>query len=205
MTRPFRLPLFVVGALICAASFRFDNAVTGWVAAHPNRLVHQAARFFTYWGDFLPIVAVLLVLLLIAWRLGRPFFKRVLLLMLGSAVAGGLVANILRVLTGRARPSAKFPPGWYGLRDHGAWIAGKYEYSSFPSAHTAVAIACVVPLWIMLRGRQRVLIALPATLIALCIAGSRILLNAHHLSDVLTSVWLGILISSVICTRFDSA
>ena len=125
-------------------------------------------------------------------------------MVLGSAVAGGLVANILRLLTGRARPGARVPAGWYGLRDHGVWIAGSYRYSSFPSAHTAVAIACVVPLWLLLPRRQRVVIALPATLIALCIAASRILLNAHHLSDVLTSAWLGILISSLICARFGS-
>jgi len=193
---------FAVGALVCALSFLFDNKVIAWVAAHPSRQITQAARFFTTWGDFPPIVALLLLALLVAWLLKRPVIFRLLFLMLGSAVAGGLAANILRVLTGRARPSAKVPPGWYGLRDHGAWIAGRYGYSSFPSAHTAVAIACVVPLWLLLRPPQRFLIAIPATVIALCIAASRILLNAHHLSDVLASVWLGVLISRLICARF---
>jgi membrane-associated phospholipid phosphatase len=196
-----RFILFAIGALLCAISFLFDDRVIGWVAAHPNRAVKSAARFFTYWGDFLPIVGLLLLFLLIAWLLKRPYFIRVVVLMLGSAVAGGLAANLLRVLTGRARPSAKVPPGWYGLRDHGTWIAGSYGYSSFPSAHTAVAIACIVPLWLMLSGARRMFIAVPATLIALCIAASRILLNAHHLSDVVTSVWLGALISSLICAR----
>jgi membrane-associated phospholipid phosphatase len=194
--------LFAVGALLCALSFLFDNNVIAWVARHPSRQITQEARFFTMWGDFPPIVALLLLALLVAWLLKRPFAIRLLVLMLGSAVAGGLVANILRVLTGRTRPSAKVPPGWYGLRDHGAWIAGRYGYSSFPSAHTAVAIACIVPLWLLLPPLQRIAVAIPATLIALCIAASRILLNAHHLSDVLTSVWLGILISSLICARF---
>jgi membrane-associated phospholipid phosphatase len=202
MTQAVRISLFTAGGVLCAASFFCDNAVIEWVAAHPSPIVKHAARLFTYWGDFIPIVALLLLLVLGAWLLKRPFVIRVLLLMLGSGVAGGLAANILRVLTGRARPSARVPPGWYGLRDHGKWIAGSFAYSSFPSAHTAVAIACIVPLWLLLRGRKRLLIAIPSTLIALCIAASRILLNAHHLSDVLTSVWLGILISSLACARF---
>ena len=194
--------LLGIGAVLCAGSFFFDSAVIGWVAAHPSPAGRTAARFFTRWGDFPPIVALLLVLILIAWLVKRPFLMRIAVLMLGCATAGGLAANILRVLTGRARPSAKVPPGWYGLRDHGTWIAGSYGYSSFPSAHTAVAIACVVPLWVFLSPRLRLAVAAPATLVALCVAASRILLNAHHLSDVLTSVWLGILLAMLVCSRF---
>jgi membrane-associated phospholipid phosphatase len=203
MIRPIRLVLFALGAVLCAISFLFDNFVIAWVAAHPSHLVKHLSRFFTHWGDFPPIVALLLLLLLAAWLIKRPFVIRLLLLMLGSAIAGGLAANILRILTGRARPSAQVPPGWYGFKDHGHWIVGRFEYSSFPSAHTAVAIACIIPLWLLLSTRDRILIALPSTLIALCIAASRILLNAHHLSDVLTSTWLAILISTLICARFD--
>jgi len=187
---------------LCAVSFLFDNAVIAWVAAHPGHHVKHVAQFFTKWGDFPPIVALLAVLLLIAWLMKRPAFIRIVLLMLGSAMASGLVANILRVLTGRSRPSTSGPPGWYGLKLHGQWIAGTYSYSSFPSAHTAVAIACIVPLWIMLPPARRLSIALPATLLALGVAASRILLNAHHLSDVLTSAWLGIAIGSYLCARY---
>jgi membrane-associated phospholipid phosphatase len=204
-SKPKLVGLVLLGVPLCAASFLFDNPVIQWVAAHPDPLVHRAAQFFTRWGDFFPIIAFLLLLLLLARLLKQSFAIRLLLLMLGSAIAGGLAANIIRLLTGRARPSAKVPPGWYGFRDHGTWIAGSYAYSSFPSAHTAVAIACIVPLWLLLGPPKRLLIALPATLIALSIAASRILLNAHHLSDVLTSVCLGILISTLLCTRFSPA
>ena len=202
MSRPLRITLLLVGALLCGLSFLLDGPVIDWVAGHPSRAIKHLSQLFSRWGDFPPILAFLLLLLLIAWLLKRPVVIRLLLLMLGSACAAGLAANILRILSGRARPSAKIPPGWYSLRDHGTWIAGSYSYSSFPSAHTAVAIACIVPLWLLLKGRNRLLIALPATLIALCIAASRILLNAHHLSDVLTSTWLATLISALICSRF---
>ena len=199
---PSLLP-FAAGALLCAASFLFDSSIVGWVSVHQNPLLLRVARFFTHWGDFPPVALLLVFLLLIAWFLRRPVAVRILLLMLGSAVAGGLVANLLRILTGRARPSTKGPPGWYGFRNHGRWIAGSYKYSSFPSAHTAVAIACVIPLWILLPARLRLPVALPATVAALCVAASRILLNAHHLSDVLCSVWLGAAISSLLCAYFS--
>jgi membrane-associated phospholipid phosphatase len=202
MSRTVRILLIGGGALLCAASFFFDNAVIAWVSAHPGHHVKHVAQFFTKWGDFPPIIALLLVLLLVAWLLKRPFFTRVVLLMLGCGMASGLAANVLRILTGRARPSTDGPPGWYGFKNHGEWIAGSFKYSSFPSAHTAVAIACIVPLWLLLPTRRRLAIALPATLLALCVAASRILLNAHHLSDVLTSVWLGTLIAWYICARW---
>lgn len=201
-----RIPLLIfgLGALVCAGSFTLDDAVTRWMGAHQSPGLHHAARFFTRWGDFPPIVAALLILFGVAWLRRKPVCIRILILMLGSAVTAGLAANILRFLTGRARPSARVAPGWYWMRAHGKWIAGSHQYSSFPSAHTAVAIACVAPLWICLSGWKRVLIAGPATVIALCIAGSRIALDAHHLSDVLVSVWIGALLSALICTRFSS-
>jgi membrane-associated phospholipid phosphatase len=199
---PLRLLLFAAGALLCALSFHFDEAVIAWVVAHPKPEIQEVARFFTTWGDFPPIVGYLALGLGICWLLRRRRAMRILLTMLGCACAGGLIANILRVLTGRARPNARVAPGWYGMWSHGHWIAGSYRYSSFPSAHTAVAIACVVPLWLLLSGGRRLAIAVPATLIALCVAGSRILLDAHHLSDVLTSIWLGTLIAAIICRRW---
>jgi membrane-associated phospholipid phosphatase len=203
ISRPVRIAFFVIGAVICAVSFAWDDAVIRWVAAHQNATVHRVAVLFSQWGDFLPIAGVLLLGSLIAWVLKRHAALRLLLLMLGSAAAAGLAANILRVLTGRTRPSAKVPPGWFGFFDHGHWIAGTFSYSSFPSAHTAVAFACTVPLWLILRGPRRLLIAIPATLIALSIAASRILLNSHHLSDVVTSIYLAILISTWIYTRYS--
>jgi len=201
-SRSHFLWLLAFGAILCIASFWCDNAVIAWVAGHSSAQVKEVARFFTQWGDFLPIVSLLLVLMIAAWLVKRPFVMRLIALMLGCAVVGGLAANVLRVLTGRARPWAKVPAGWYGLRDHGVWIAGSPGYSSFPSGHTAVAIACVAPLWVFLSPRMRVAAAAPATVMALCIAASRILLNEHHLSDVLTSVWMGVVLGTLICRRF---
>lgn len=191
------LGLFAAGAILCAISFRFDDFVIAWVAAHEDPALHAAALFFSRWGDFPPIVALLLLLLLIAKILKRSC--RLLLVMLGCAIAGGIAANIFRFVSGRARPNARVPAGWYGMINHGHWIAGQYRFSSFPSAHTAVAIACVFPLWYF----RRWALAPLATLLAGCVAASRILLNAHHLSDVLTSVWLGTLIALLICAKFS--
>ena len=197
-----RTALFIAAALLCALSFLLDASVVAWVTGHPDHRIHLVSQWFTRWGDFPPILALLLLLLLAAWLAKRPFGIRLLLLMIGSGCAAGLAANVLRVLSGRTRPSASVPPGWYGFKDHGKWIVGAFQYSSFPSAHTAVAIGCTVPLWLLLPPAKRLYIALPATFLALCVATSRILLNAHHLSDVLSSAWLAALISTIICARF---
>jgi membrane-associated phospholipid phosphatase len=97
--------------------------------------------------------------------------------MLASTVAGGLV-NTLRLTTGRTRPRVA-EQHWYGLYHAGKWTIGNAEYNSFPSGHTATAIgfAAVIlfasPYWGAI-----------AMLLAMSVAGSRLLLGAHHPSDL---------------------
>jgi membrane-associated phospholipid phosphatase len=117
----------------------------------------------------------LLVITAIAVRLGFLF----------AAIAiPGLFVAILKRLIGRARPfvSGQADPFAYG------WLELTPDYASFPSGHattafaTAVAVGALWPRW-------RTLIWTYAVAIAL----SRVVILAHHPSDVLAGAVVGVL------------
>ena len=99
------------------------------------------------------------------------------------AVAGsGLVADILKLIFGRARPKLLFANGFYGF----TWGAGQADYWSFPSGHATTMGALVVALYLLWpRGLPLYLAA------ALLVMASRIIINAHYPSDVLAGAALG--------------
>ena len=82
------------------------------------------------------------------------------------------------------------PPGFYGLWHDGHWIAGQFKFSSFPSGHAATAAGLVAAAWLIHRGWAMALMPY-----ALLVIWSRMALQCHHLSDVLASTLLAILMA----------
>lgn len=139
----------------------------------------------------------------------RPYGHLLLL----SLAVSGLAVQVLKVLFGRLRPRHLVESGVYGARP----LNLDFGMNSFPSGHsqTAWVVACVVVLLgLRLRrdlaaaGRARgVARALPALLLMGAIGGaalvalSRILLNAHFVTDVLAGSLLGVLITLWLAPR----
>lgn len=122
------------------------------------------------------------------YRRSRRWQKIFLCAMLASTLAGGLV-NTLRLTTGRTRPRVT-EQHWYGPYHAGKWTIGNSEFNSFPSGHTATAIGFATV----------ILLASPAwgamaMLLAVSVAGSRLLLGAHHPSDLLAAFFVAVVIS----------
>jgi membrane-associated phospholipid phosphatase len=106
-------------------------------------------------------------------------------LFLFSTVAlSGIVADIIKVIAGRFRPSMLFDHGLYGFD----LFHIKSAMTSFPSGHTATAFALAMyislywPKW-----------ALAGWIMAVAIGLSRIMTTAHYLSDVIAGIAVGIL------------
>jgi membrane-associated phospholipid phosphatase len=118
------------------------------------------------------------------------------------SLLAGLAADIFRTIFGRTRPLAHSPQGFYGLWQNGHWIAGKYEFSSFPSGHSATVVGLAAAAWLVHRGWGTV-----AAIYALAVMWSRIALQCHHLSDVLASAVLGttmaVLLKPVLLTSVE--
>ena len=138
--------------------------------------VDEAARWLSYWGDFLGFNVVAFLVLGLAAMVRNSSFLRMVVIasMLGTIIAGG-ASNLVRFTAGRARPVMRVEPGFYGPRlDAG--------YHGFPSAHTATAFGASVPVAIALPP-----VGIPMMLMSCGVAWSRIQNNRHYPADILAA------------------
>ena len=101
-----------------------------------------------------------------------------------SLGASGIVADLLKVGFGRARPKLLFDAGIYGF----GWFGLQADHWSFPSGHTATIAALMTALW-YLWPRHLLFYILAGTIVA----ESRVVVGAHYLSDTMAGAWLAVL------------
>jgi len=117
------------------------------------------------------------------WIRQKRLYADCALLFFSNVALSGIVTNIVKFLVGRLRPKMFFEKGLYGFDP----FRVGYEFNSFPSGHAttvfAIAVTCSI-FW----PKYRILFFIFATIVAL----SRLVLNAHYLSDVLAGAYIGI-------------
>jgi undecaprenyl-diphosphatase len=190
-----RRTLLILGILLAltALSFLADDAVVALTRHQQQKAVAHWAQRISALGDWPILMAIGAVGLgVAAWRRHRRFTRLIGLMLIASTVAG-VSADVIRAATGRARPDAKRAAGWYGPQLKNGWRFG-HDLSSFPSAHTAAAMAFFAPL---LFGAARRAGMKPSTqalaaLAPVAVGWSRIYLSVHHLSDVFAGATLGL-------------
>jgi membrane-associated phospholipid phosphatase len=182
---------------LAVAAFIGDDACMRWMQAHQNRTVSSLASKLSRFGDWPELVAYGSVALAIAWtrRAGR-LAHLIVCMMLASTLAGVTVDSI-RLLSGRTRPGEReIQSGWYGLWYGKTFLLRKNKFHSFPSGHTASAFAFFgTAAWAHRRWGWALLS------LAGAIAWSRLYLNAHHLSDVVVALIIGLLLAFVVWRR----
>ena len=157
----------------------FDLPILDWIQAHlQSGLLDTIMPIITMFGDagiFWIVCSLLLMVFPKTRRIG---------LGMGLAMAMGLlVCNVtLKPLIARIRP--------YDLQETlgvtiNLLIEKQHDFS-FPSGHTIASFeACTV----LLLGNKK--LGIPATLLAIAIAFSRLYLYVHYPTDVIASVILG--------------
>jgi membrane-associated phospholipid phosphatase len=174
----------VGGALGCA--LWLDPFVRSWVLEHQNRSAEVFMRNVSRFGDWPEHVALGLFLTGVAWWRGNKKWTRVFLSMLIACAIAGAAARVIKVTTGRARPSVKTEEVWNGPR-----LSEKFH--AFPSGHMAASTA----FWaVLLFANWR--IGLACLSIPLLIGASRMYVAAHYLSDVVVAGMLGILVAYLV-------
>lgn len=176
----------LLSLLLIIASFRFDGAVHTWQHIHRWKNIPQLSRNVTRATDWPTHLIAGLSLVGLAWWRGNKKWTRVFLAMiLAGALAGG-TAYVLKLSTGRARPSVRVEKVWSGpdLRQN---------FQSFPSGHTAFTSGFFGVLFFV--SWRRGLLFLP---IPIFVAFSRVFLGAHYLSDVVCAAVLGLLCAFII-------
>ena len=173
--RPIFAPMLVLIAL-AGLALPCDISVARWAAGLVLRGdLRKFIEFGEVFGHGLGIAAIAIAIFHLdparRWALPR---------LLAIAFSGGLVANLVKFLVVRTRPHAfDLATGdvWQTL---GSWSWARSSMNqSFPSAHTATAVAFAVGLSAMYPRAQRFFMAL-----AMLVGVQRILSGAHFLSDV---------------------
>jgi membrane-associated phospholipid phosphatase len=185
------------GLLLLA--FFFDTRIDSWVASQRSGGWEMAAKLCSRYSAWPWLMLVGGIALLLAWSKKRSDWLRMLCMMMLAASIAGLAADLLRGVTGRTRPYAPVPQGFYGVRNGSQWLITKHVYNSFPSGHTAAITGFLVPL--ILWWRRIAWVALP--IIGL-VAAARVYVGAHHPSDVVAGAMLGAVIAVAMQRRLQA-
>ena len=170
-----------MAAIVIAAAFYFDDAAQNFIAQHQSRPTKNFMRNVSRLGDWTEHFVLGITLLAIAWWRGNKKWTRIFLSMLIALALAGAAARVVKIASGRARPSVKTEEVWNGLKFSS-------NYHAFPSGHTAASAGFFAVL--MLESWRIGLACLP---IPILIGVSRMYVAAHYLSDVVCAAILGIL------------
>lgn len=156
-----------------------DSSVAEWGDRHGSAWSHDAITLVTYLGETWTVAIVAVVVALVDFARTRN--RWVVPFLLAVILGDKLLTEAVKQLVDRARPSIEAVAATLG--------------PSFPSGHTSTAaaswaaFALVAGRW---WGREAwPLLAGLAVGIAVAVAGSRVLLDVHWLTDVLGGLALG--------------
>jgi undecaprenyl-diphosphatase len=167
----------------------FDLPVLDWIQAHlQSELMDTIMPIITMFGDA-GIFWIACALLLMVF----PKTRRIGLGMGFALIMGLLICNVtLKPLVARIRPYdyqiQVLGKTWQDLLLGGKLLVETPHDFSFPSGHTIASFeACTV----LMLGNKK--LGIPATLLAIAIAFSRLYLYVHYPTDVIASIILGTL------------
>ncbi len=208
--RPVRWPLpgrLLTGTLLAiAVLIAIMVVLDAWSVGHARRLsgdLIAAARRFTDLGKsgwFLWPTGIALVVLAAIDSPALSRFSRCILaawavrlgFVFAAIAAPSLLATVIKRLIGRARPFVAGSDVW--AYEPYNWQA---RYASFPSGHSTTAFAALVAIGAIFP-QARALMWIYAVLIAL----SRVIITAHHPSDVIAGAIVGAVGAFMVRTGF---
>ena len=175
--------------LLNSLAVSFDLPILDWIQATlQSGFMDTIMPIITIFGD-----AGIFWMICAAALFFFPQTRRTGLGMAFAMALGLLICNvILKPMVGRMRPYdfqiEVLEKQWEDFLLAGKLLIGEQSDFSFPSGHTIASFeACTV----LMLGNKR--LGIPATLLAILIAFSRLYLYVHYPTDVITSVFLGIL------------
>lgn len=159
------------------AIFQFDSAILLWIQdSVRNGFLTPVMNAITHLGDK-GILWIAITLALLAFRKTR----RIGVFCAASMAIGLLVTNlVIKNWVARVRP--------YELIEGLECLVGKQKDFSFPSGHTTNSLACAVVLYKLTPKKYGV----PALVMAILIALSRLYVGVHYPTDVLGGAVIGI-------------
>ncbi len=181
----------IIAALLLIVSFHFDDFVIRLVNDHSNVHLKAFGRFVSHYGDWPEHAALGGVLWAMACLLHSRRWQRIALMMLIASAVAGLSTDAIRFATGRPRPSTHIVDGWYGPHTD-------YNHSSFPSGHTSASAGFFLVLAFVEWPVGALAVVFP-----IAVGLARILVGAHHFSDIVASFITGIFCAYLVQRYFS--
>jgi membrane-associated phospholipid phosphatase len=177
----------VLAPLLIGVAFLFDDPVSRLMDVSGMPHLQWFARAMSKIGEgwFIAVVGLAAAGVL-GWRRRFEVARWVVVVAMVGLATGG-TATVFRSLIGRTRPNAHVEQGVYGPYHNSQWIVGSYDYSSFPSGHTATVVGLAAAVWFFSRR-----FGFLAAAYAVLVSWSRIAQGSHHFSDVVAASLLGI-------------
>jgi len=163
---------------------RVNTALFLWINSHNSGRLDIIMTHITSLGDGL-ILCLLLFFLF-------PRRADITILSMEAYITSGLAVNILKPLFDLPRPPALFSPELIHV------IGSAYKRGSFPSGHTASAVAAGLVLFLLLRSPMWRFCAI---LLGLLVGYSRVYVGVHFPLDVYAGGLLGALTAWVAARR----
>lgn len=185
----------LLSLLAVGGSFLLDGPVEQLVlrANGGHWCRHPLAAAVSRYGDWPELMILGAIGYFLARRCRNVRWQRLILSAMIASTVAGMAVNASRLTTGRTRPRAAAEQGWYGPRHDGRWLVGAADFNSFPSGHTATAMGFAgvflfaAPAW-----------GVPVMAAAMAVILSRILLGAHHPSDVVAASVIALAVAWIV-------
>ena len=169
-----------------------DDAWRRWVGTAPGPETSPLPMFFQHLGQGpgILVLGLLIPVTLLAarrWRTALFFFT--------GFVLSTLVAQVVKNLVERPRPTADLTNGLYGP-------LFRVDHGSFPSGHCVTAGCAVVAIAALIPAARRRLWWVLGALIALGMIWQRTFINAHWLSDAIIGITVGMCTTALVWWLF---
>lgn len=177
---------FLTWVLLMTLSYFFaDVRIAVFMNAIKDPLTLHVAQIVTYFGGGMAAFYItFLVLVFLAtkfiWKNAKIAEESLFIWL--SIVASGIICDIIKIIAGRARPIELFSHSHYGFD----FFQHTARMWSFPSGHSATIAALMMAMSFLWSKFS------PLFLLAmLLVAGSRLVVSAHYLSDIMAGIYLG--------------
>jgi lipid A 4'-phosphatase len=199
-----RFGALALGVLIVVSMLAIDRPIAAWVhgfdpATHRLFGLVSQPGLSTGWliGAALLVVGGWLAARVTAGERARRWLSYALapLFVFASVALAGLATDLVKAVLGRFRPKLFFRDGRYGFD----FLHTQADLLSFPSGHATTAFALATAFALLWPRPVAVYF-----LIAAVIAASRVLANAHWLSDVVAGALVGVAVTLYVRAVFQA-